>query len=348
MAGFVDSSQLSAELNESKEDFKKIFGIKVRDGFGRAKERLTPLKIDQKVGLKREFMTNLTQPGRTGEINNSTEFLSFKERIPELKPAKVDIFLDEIALYKLRTSFMNDVEGADVNDIYSLAGREHIINAVFKQIGKEVHSAIYNGQEGFGLVANTPSSLFQGGLNLFNGLGVKMLKGLATTGPGAVGDIPAANVAVNTAAAFNSTNALAELKKVLDVIYDTPHLHDLASSDDPADACELVISPQYFRAISEALDNLLHKPNQLVMEDGADFVFKALPRVRIVKETFMSGVENMTFSPKSNLFWLSPMVAEDVTSIKFQEEGRGLQIMIDWECNVDYADGRNIVRYKAV
>lgn len=348
MAGIVDSTQLSAELQESKMDFKKIFGLKVRDGWGRAKERLTPMKIDQKVGLKREFMSNLTQPGRTGTINNATDFLSFKERIPELKPAKVDMYLDEIALYKLRTSFLNDVEGADVKDIYSIAGQTYIMNSVFKQIGKEQHAAIYGGVEGYGFVANTPSSLFQGGLNLFNGLGVKMLKGVATTGAGAVGDIPAANVAIGAAESFNATTALAELKKMLAIIYDTPHLHELAISDDPADACELVISPQYFRAISEALDNLTYKTNQVVAESGADYVFKALPKVKIVKETFMTGVDNMTFSPKSNLFWLSPMIADDVTSIEFQKQGRGLQIMIDWECNVDYADGRNIVRYKAV
>jgi hypothetical protein len=348
MAGIVDSTLLSTELQESKMDFKKIFGLKVRDGFGRAKERLTPLKIDQKVSLKRDFLSNLTQPGRTGAINNAPDFLTVKERIPELKPAKVDMFLDEIALYKLRVGFLNEVEGADVNDIYSIAGQTYIMNSVFKQIGKEMHAAIYGGVEGFGFVANTPSSLFQGGLNLFNGLGVKMLKGVATSGVGFVGDIPAANVAVGTAGSFTSTNAIAELKKMLDVIYDTPHLHDLAISDDAADACELVISPQYFRAIAEALDNLTYKSNQLVMESGADYVFKALPNVKIVKETFMTGVENMTFSPKANMLWLSPMVADDVTSIEYQKQGRGLQIMIDWECNVDYADGRQIARYKAV
>lgn len=340
----VDNSLLAASLKERKMDFEKIFSLKVRDGFAAAKRTMTTMGIDQKVSLKRDFLTNLTQPGRTGAINNSADFISHKERIPELKPAKVDMVLDEVALYNLRTSFFNTIAAADENNIYSIAGQEHIMGKVIGQIGKEVMAAVYKSALGYAASGNTTA--FQGGLNLFDGLGVKFLTGYATSGTGWVGDIPGANK-VTAAASLTESNVIAELKKMFELIYTTPHMYDVAISDAAEDENALIIPPAYFLAMVNALDALTYKSNQLV-EQGPDGVyrFKALPNVKIKQETFMSGVDNMFWTPKANLFYLHSMASNDITSIKFQEQGRGVQILIDWEQNVDYADGRLIALYK--
>jgi hypothetical protein len=340
----VDNSLLAASLKENKMDFEKIFSLKVRDGFAAARRTMTPMGIDQKVSLKRDFLTNLTQPGRTGAINNSTDFISHKERIPELKPAKVDMYMDEVALYNLRVSFLNNLAPADVNDIYSIAGQEHIMGKVIGQIAKEVMAAVYKSALGYAASGNTTA--FQGGLNLFDGLGVKFLTGYATSGTGWVGDIPGTNK-VTAAGSLTESNVIAELKKMFELIYTTPHMYDVAISDAAEDENALIIPPAYFLAMVNALDALTYKSNQLV-EQGLDGVyrFKALPNVKIKQETFMSGVDNMFWTPKANLFYLHSMASNDITSIKFLEQGRGVQILIDWEQNVDYADGRLIALYK--
>lgn len=348
----VDSSQLSAELQESKKDFEKIFALKVRDGFGRAKKRFTTLRTDEKAGLKREFMGNITQPGRTGNINNATEFLSWKDKVPVLKPAKVDLTINEVELHKMRVSFLNKIESADPNDIHSIAGRSYIMSRVMKQIGKEVHAAIYRSALGFGYdgtnAGTIASSSFQGGLNLFDGLGVKFLEGYTTVANGGKEDIPAAQKVANPdGAGFTSTTAIAELGKMLEIIYYTPELQDIAISDDAEDENTLILPPAYALATAQALDNLPYKSSKLVEpKEGGGWRFKSLPNVGIEMDSFMSTVDNMFWGPKSNLFWLSPMSDDDVASIKFQEVGRGVQILIDWEQNVDYADGRQLVLYK--
>lgn len=344
MPEIIDNSLLAVELREKKKDYEKIFSLKVRDGFASARNTFTTMGIDQKVGLKRDFLSNLTQPGRTGAINNSTSFLQHKERIPDLKPAKVDIYLDEVALYKLRTSFLNDREPASVDDIHSIAGRNYIMGKIMKQIGKEVMSAIYSSALGFAAVGNTTA--WQGGLNLFDGLAVKFLTGYATSGTGWVGDIPGANK-VTAAGSFTQSNAIAEVQKMFELIYDTPAMYDVATSEEAEDENSLILPPSYMKKLIMALDALTYKKDQLV-EQGPDGIyrFKALPNVKIKAEKFMQDVDNMFWSPKINLVYLHAMSDNDVTSIKFQEVGRGIQILIDWEQNVDYADGRQIALYK--
>jgi hypothetical protein len=161
-----------------------------------------------------------------------------------------------------------------------------------------------------------------------------------------VGDIPGANKA-SAAGSFTSSNAIAELTKMFNMIWDIPSLRLVATSTDPADENDLNLPPAYFKNMVTALDALTYKKDQLV-EMGPDGVyrFKALPNVKIKYRNFLDGVDNMYWSPKANLFYLHSMASNDITSVRFQEIGRGVQVMIDWEQNVDYADGRQIALYK--
>ncbi|MDR6194736.1 hypothetical protein [Siphonobacter sp. SORGH_AS_0500] len=58
--------------------------------------------------------------------------------------------------------------------------------------------------------------------------------------------------------------------------------------------------------------------------------------------------DQMFWTLNDNIFYLHAdnTANGDITSIKFQEVGRGVQILMDWENSMDYADGRLIVLYK--
>lgn len=340
----VDVSALSTGLKESREDYEKIFGQKLVNGFA-AKADMISMPVVQKMALVREELGNVTQPGRTGSINNPVHTLwVYKERVAELKPAKVDISLDEDQLYKLAISFLAKKQPADPRDIHSFAGQQYLMSRIFARIGKEVNNAIIKGQIGYNYDAGNPgTSAFQGGLNLFDGLAIKLLQGYATTGTGAVGDIPAGNKVTGAAGSVTVANILTELGKLQDVVYNN---QDLRVAEDEVGGT-VWIDPVWFGYIADACDALPYKKDLVVEAAGnGEYRFKKLSKTRIIKREYMAGVGNMFWSTPDNIFYLHQDTEEDIPKFKIQEIGRGIQILMDWENNVDYADGRYLALYK--
>lgn len=342
----VDVSALATVLTENRQDYEKIFGQKLVNGFA-AKADFVSLPVVQKMALVREELGNVTQPGRTGVINNPAHTLwTYKERIAELKPAKVDVTLDEDQLYKLAISFLAKKEPADPRNIHSFAGQQYLMSRLFAKIGKEVNAAIYKGAIGYGYDSTNSgtiaTSAFQGGLNLFDGLAVKLLTGYATSGTGAVGDIPSGNKVSGAAASVTVSNVLVELAKLQDLIYNN---QDLRVAEEEVGGT-VFIDPVWFGYISDALDALTYKSDLVVTPSGNDFVFKKLKKTRIIKREYMAGAANMFWATPDNVFYLHQDTEEDIPKIKIQEIGRGIQILMDWQNNMDYADGRYLALYK--
>lgn len=339
----VNVDALSTGLKENRKDYEKIFGQKLVNGF-KAKEDFVRMPVVQKAALVREELGNVTQPGRTGTINNPAHALwTYKERIAELKPAKVDISLDEDQLYKLAIGFLAKKQPADPRDIHSFAGRMYLMSRIFAKIGKEVNAAIFKGQIGYGYDADhVDTSAFQGGLNLFDGLGLKLLTGYATSGTGWVGDIPSGNKVSGAVTTVTAANILGELTKFQDMIYAN---QDLRVAEEEVGA-KVWVDPVLFGFIGDALDALTYKADLVVTPNGTDYVFKKLKNTRIIKREYMAGTSNMFWSVNDNVFYLHQDTEEDIPKIKFQENGRGIQILMDWENNMDYADGRYIALYK--
>ena len=343
----VNVSALATGLKENREDYEKIFAQKMVNGFA-AKNDMISLPITQKVALVREELGNVTQPGRTGKLNNPDhDVWTYQEREAELKPAKVDITFDEEQLHKLAIGFLARRQPADPRDIHSFAGQQYLMSRLNARIGKEVNNAIYRGQLGFGYdntdATTQSASVFQGGLNLFDGLKIKLLQGYATSGTGAVGDIPAGNKVSGAASSVTVSNILAELGKLQDLIYAN---QDLRIAEDEVGG-KVFIDPQWFGYIADALDALPYKQDLVVRQtaDG-EYTFKKLKNTRIIKREYMASAANMFWTVNDNLFYLHQDAEVDVPSFKIQEVGRGLQILIDWQNNVDYADGRYMVLYK--
>lgn len=346
MAVKVDVSALSAGLKETREDYEMIFGQKLVNGFA-AKDDMVSVPVVDKFALTREELGNVTQPGRTGSLNNPDHTLwTYKERIAQLNPAKVDIYMDEVQLHSLAVSFLAKKQPKDPRDIHSFAGQQYLMSRIFARINKEMANAIYKGALLTGYddtdATTKATSVFQGGLNLFDGLKTKQLLGYATSGTGWVGDIPSGNKVSSPESTMSASVILAELKKLETLIYAN---QDLRVAEEEVGG-SVFIDPLWFGYISDALDALTYKPDQVVYRDGADYVFKKLNNTRIKKREYMAGAANMFWTVNDNLFYLHQDTEEDVPQFKIQEKDRGIQILIDWEANVDYADGRYIALYK--
>ena len=333
MSNVVDVSALRTELTKDTKDYGKIFGLKLADGWA-AKADFVRLGINEEVSLVRDELGNLTQPGRTGTTNFTNTFLKQKERIAKLKPAKVDLKLTEDELYKLRTSYIGQREPGNPRDINSLPGRNYLMNRVMAGIGKEINKAIFKGVE------NRATGV-QGGVNLFDGLGYKFTEGYTLIASGGKEDIPAGNKVVSPAASMTEANILAELKKMVSLIYESENLIEYREEN-----ASLFIPPLWYQYMVNALDSALSNGSQVVSKSGNNYVFNLLPNTVIKPRTYMIGVTNMVWTPDGNLFWLDQDVDTDIPRIKFQEVDRDLKILIDFELNVDYADGRVIVLYK--
>lgn len=340
-SNLVNVEALSQNLKENKKDYEKIFGLKVSNGFA-AKTDFNVVPLVDKMELIRDEVATVSQPGRTGNINHkSGPIVTQKSRIPQLSPAKVDLYLDEIELHKLAVSYLGKKEPGDPRDLASFAGRTYLMGRIMTSIGKDINNALIKGQVGYQASGN--ATAFQNGLNLFDGLAFKFLTGYATSGAGAVGDIPGGNKVPNAAATLTEANILGELKKIVQLIFESPTLVEYRD-----EAASFFISPIQYMWILNALDALPYKADQVVTNTNGVLKFKLLPNTEIKARTYMNGVDNMFWSPNDNLFYLhaDDTADGDITSIKFQEKDRGLQILMDWETSVDYADGRLIVLYK--
>lgn len=333
MPNVVTVSSLVDELKKDSVDYGKIFGLKMASGFDAAKDFVV-LGIRDEVKLIRDELGNITQPGATGATNFTTGSLTFKQRTGKLRPAKVDLKFTELELAALAVSFLSRREPNDPKDINSLAGRNYIMGRIMARIGKEVNRAIYKGVENAGTGAT-------GGLNLFDGLGLKVTQGYATSGTGWVGDIPAGNKVTSPAATVTQANILAELKKIVSLVMESEDLVEYREDD-----ASLFIPPVYYQYMCDALDAALSNGSQIVSKSGNDYRFNLLPNTIIKPRSWMIGVDNMLWTPNGNLFYLHQDTDEDIPSIKFQEQDRDLKVLIDFKVSVDYADGRLIVLHK--
>lgn len=329
----VDVSALSENLTRDKKDYEKIFGLKMASGFA-AKGDFVVMGITQDIDLIRDELGNITQPGRTGVLNFTTDAIKQKARRGTLKPVKGDIRFTEEELYKLRTSYLGRREPGDPKDIHSLAGRTYIMGRIFQRIGKEVNRALIKGVE------NRTTGLV-GGLNLFDGLAFKFTEGYATVATGGKEDIPVGNKVTGAAANVTEANILGEIKKMTELVLSNEDLVEYREEE-----AGLWINPIWYQWICNSLDSALSNGSQVVTIRNGKMYLNALPNTEVKPRVYMVGVNNMFWTVEGNLFYLHQDVEGDIPKMKFQEVGRDLQILIDGEANVDYADGRLVVLYK--
>lgn len=327
----VDNSALNVRLTENLAELSTIWTQRT-NSLEALKDDFIPLRIDQKISLKRESLGNIVQPSDRIATNFTTSFLVEKERIAFLEALKVDLNLTELDIYNLSVSWLSKLHPADKSDVTSVAGLTYIMNSIFRKAEHETVSGIWTGSR-----ALTGAN---GGTNLFNGLAVKLAASIVA------GDLPAGQVLnVIGAAAVTQATVLAAMKSFSDKILNDA-TGQLYFQYQPGGV--IYVPPIFISFIAEALNANLSNGSQIVAKDSnGTFFLNAFPNIQIKPAVWMIGVNNAFMTPTGNLFYLTDANAAASPALKTQVFNRDLKIFLNWQANVDYADPRYCVVYRA-
>ncbi|MCX6216383.1 hypothetical protein [Spirosoma sp.] len=322
--GSLDLSKLADKLKENIADYSVIFKLKQSNGFKIKQDRLfTGFKIRDKVPLIRSSSDPMVQPGRTGSTNFKGG-VALANREGVLRPFKVDLKLDEKQIYAWSKTYLARKTATDSSDIYSFPALNWYMGEVNTQIGKDVQGAIYKGVYNAAGTSN---------VDITDGLDILFDKGIATTGTGAVGDIPTANVVVS-AATINAGNILSEILKVAMAFF--------TGMDEPLEEdAILVLDPLLYVYATQALDAQLSNNSQILYREGGKLKLSMLPNVTVEPRSWLKGTSKIMMTLAGNLAVMGPEDdTEDVPSIQVEKADRAIKIFIDGEFGIDYCDGR--------
>lgn len=332
MASSFKISDLHVELQRNIKDYTTIFGLKMSNGFDEKRNGdFTVIPTKDKVPLVRDTVSPILQPGRTGNTNFTNDVVSLNSRIGEIKPFKADLKLDELTLYAWSKSYLANKKPTDPTDIYSFEAMNYYMGRIYARSGADMTNALYKG------VYNAAGGV--GGVNLFDGLGFKVTKGVLTVGNGGIGDIPVSNM-VTAAATITQANILSEIQKIVDAIVGSEVLQEYVEEN----ATYYMPFKHYAMMINAVSALPITAGNQVVFKDGNSWKLVLLPNTTIKYRPMFNGTDKHLWTPSGNLFYLAPEGApEDVASMEVEKADRAIKIFLDGEGGVDYADGRLIV-----
>jgi hypothetical protein len=322
--GSLDLSKLADKLKENIADYSMIFHLKQSNGFSIKQDRLfTGFQIRDAIPLIRSSSDPMVQPGRTGSLNFKGG-VSLANREGRLRPFKVDLKLDEKQIYAWSKTYLAKRTAVDSSDIYSFPAMQWYMNEVTKQIGKDVHGAVYKG------VYNATGT---SNVDITDGLDILFDQGYATSGAGFVGDIPADNM-ITSAATITQSNILTEIQALAMRFFEV--------MDEPLEEDGVyAIDPLHYVMMINALNAQLSNSSQIVYRDGGAIKLSALPNITIEPRSWLKGTQKHFITLAGNLAVLGPeSTTEDVPSIDIEKADRSIKIFIDGEFGINYCDGR--------
>lgn len=321
----LDLTKLADKLKENIADYSKIFLLKQSNGFNVKKDRLfTGFQVRDKVPLIRASSDPMVQPGRKGGTPNFKGGVSLANRWATLLPFQANLKLDEVQIYAWSKTYMAKRKPTDSSDIYSFEAMNWYMQQVFTQIGKDVNGAIYKG-------VHDPQG--DSHINITDGLDLLFDQGVATSGAGAVGDIPTSNI-ITSAATINAGNILGELQKLGMAFFN--------GLDEPLEENGiLALDPMHIVYITQALDAQVSNNSQIVYRENGVLKLAMLPNVVIEPRSWLKGTNKQLLTLEGNLAVLGPEdTTEDIPSIDIEKADRNIKIFIDGEFGINYCDGR--------
>lgn len=325
-------ASLAAELKKNLADFSTIFQEKLADGFGIKSDPLfTLIQANDEVPLVRDFTAAILQPGRKGTTNFTSNAVGLANRTGKIRPFKADLKLDEQTIYSWSKQYLSYKGKKNQGDIYSFAGMDYIMSRIMKRAGRDILSVIFSG------VYNPSGTSVN---DIADGLKIHFTQGVATSGPGFVGDIPAANV-ITAATTINQSNVIAEISKFVDKM--------AANVDFPKDENgTLCMDEPTFVAMTNAVASALSNGQAIVSVTNGVYKLAAYPNITIEKKNWLTvdGVAGkMLLTTHGNLVIITPEIQENenVSSIEVEQADRNLKIFVDGEIAFNYIDGRYIL-----
>ncbi|GAB3767734.1 hypothetical protein GCM10028818_01060 [Spirosoma horti] len=321
----IDLTKLADKLKENVADYAKIFLLKQSNGFNVKKDRLfTGFQVRDQVPLIRASSEPMLQPGRKGGTPNFKGGVALTNRWAKLLPFQANLKLDEVLLYAWSKTYLAKRKPTDSSDIYSFEAMNWFMEQVFAQIGKDVNGAIYKG-------VHDPEGVSH--INITDGLDLLFDQGIATSGAGAVGDIPTSNI-ITSAGTINAGNILSELQKLGMAFF--------TALDEPLEESGiLALDPMHIVYITQALDAQVSNNSQIVYRENGVLKLAMLPNVVIEPRSWLKGTNKQLLTLEGNLAVLGPEdTTEDIPSIEVEKADRNIKIFIDGEFGINYCDGR--------
>lgn len=329
----VNVSALSAELNQNVVQINEMLNLKMRT-MEQMKRDFVTRGVNQKIRMFRKIVGNVSQPSFKDSTENfSSNLLEIKQREMEIVPAKIDLKFTEDELDDLSHGIFNELEPATPGDIHSLAGQEMILAEIFMKLEEEISAAAYKGVRGTVAALN-------GGLNLYDGLGVKFTEAI---GNGEMSGSANSLYATTGAVAFTDVNILGELKKYRDKLLANAAL----TRSIRAEGYRIHINPNILVLAADAQDNALTNKDQVITKNAkGNWAFKSLPQAEFVESNWMDAVADNFFGTLPSNLYYGYGAGYEKARIKFQERGRDLVVLGDFKNAVDFADPRSIILYK--
>lgn len=321
----LDLSKLADKLKENIADYSQIFLLKQSNGFKIKQDRLfTGFQIRDKVPLIRSSSDPMLQPGRKGGEINFKGGVSLANRWAQLLPFQANLKLDEVQIYAWSKTYLAKRQANDPSDIYSFPAINWYMEQVTNQIGKDVQGAIYKG-------VHNPTGTSH--IDITDGLDLLFDQGYATTGAGAVGDIPADNM-VTAAATITQANVLSEMQALAMRFFEV--------MDEPLEEDGIMaLDPLLYAYAINALNAQVSNSSQFVYRDGNVLRLSTLPNVTVEPRSWLKGTSKIMLTVVGNLAVLGPEEnTEDIPSIDIEKADRNIKIFIDGEFGINYCDGR--------
>lgn len=321
----LNLDKLAEKLKENIADYSQIFLLKQSNGFNIKKDRLfTGFQVRDKVPLIRASSDPMVQPGRKGGAPNFKGGVALANREAQLLPFQANLQLDEKQIYAWSKTYLAQRTAVDSSDVYSFPAINWYMEMITKQIGKDVHGAIYKG-------VHNPEGTSH--IDITDGLDILFDQGYATSGPGFVGDIPADNM-VTAAATINQSNILSEIQTLAMRFFEV--------MDEPLEEDGVfALDPLHYVYMINALNAQLSNSSQIVYRDGNAIKLSALPNVTVEPRSWLKGTNKHFLTLAGNLAVLGPeQDTEDIPSIQIEKADRNIKIFIDGEFGINYCDGR--------
>lgn len=323
----INLANLAAKLKENIADYSTIYLQRLANGFDIRQDPLfTVIRGRDQVPLVRDFTASILQPGRTGTVNFTANAFGLRNRMAQLRPFKADLQLSEQTIYSWSKLYGANRKPTDPTDIYSFPAMDFYMGRILARAGRDILSVLFNG------VYNSSGTALA---DIADGLKIHFTQGVATSGTGFVGDIPAGNV-ITAATTIDQTNVLSEINKFVLVMAADPDF----PSDEPA---TLSLDPVTFVHMVNASNSALTNGAAIVTQVGGVWRLSAFPNTVIEAKKWLGTGGRMMWTIHGNLVMITPETDKDIPSIQVENSNRNIAIFLDGEVAYNYIDGRYIL-----
>jgi hypothetical protein len=308
MASSLDFSALPAKLKDyALSDNYQILTRLLVDGLGFTSYMQMLLGNDE-IPLSEMVIGDILQPGNKDTFAPIDNAIKFKARIGKVRPCKVDLQFKPTQIANFWKSYLGKIARSTPESPYDVPFEAFLLDQIIKKAQENLRmKAVFKGV--YNAAGTTPADTMTGLLALV---------------AAAITDLSLPAAQISTGAAITASNAVDEVRKVIDKVYQVPAYTNMPMI--------MLIAPE----------------NKWYYEQDYQATFGALPyntsfdkpaiegtNIRFQAEPGMSGSDRLIVTPEENLFWLVDDEQRQNT-LEVEKALRNLNLMMDFNAAPDF------------